>query len=86
MAKGYEVLELLCPAGGWIITEDDFDSIVWVDERPKCTKEEFENGFVKVDELKAQKEAELQAKKIAARAKLEALGLSLDDLKVLGLG
>jgi len=29
--------------------------------------------------------AELQATKIAAKAKLEALGLTLDDLKALGL-
>lgn len=31
-------------------------------------------------------DAEVKAKKEAAEAKLEALGLSIDDLKVLGLG
>lgn len=36
--------------------------------------------------MKAQGEAEAAAAKAAAEAKLAALGLSLDDLKALGLG
>lgn len=37
-------------------------------------------------ELKMQQFADAAAKKAAAEAKLEALGLSADDLKALGLG
>ena len=37
-------------------------------------------------ELKMQQFADSAAKKAAAEAKLEALGLSTDDLKALGLG
>ena len=37
------------------------------------------------DEAKAEAEAEAKAKRLAALAKLEALGLDEDDLKALGL-
>ena len=85
MATGTDVLKMLCPAGGWIIVEDDFDSIIWVDDRPRCTEAEFKAGFAKVDAYKAEQTAKLEADKEAAQAKLEALGLTADDLKALGL-
>ena len=85
MATSGEVLTMLCPAGGWIITGDDFDSIVWVDERPRCTKAQFEAGFAQYDSWKAQQEATAEEAKAAAQAKLAALGLTADELKALGL-
>jgi hypothetical protein len=85
MATSLEVLEMLCPAGGWIISGDDFDGITWVDERPRCTKAQFEAGFAQYDAWKAEQEAEQAAAKASAEAKLEALGLTTDDLKALGL-
>ena len=86
MAKGYEVMEMLCPQGGWILIGDDFDSITWVDDRPRCTKAEYEAGFAQYDAWKAEQEATKAAAKAAAEAKLAALGLTADDLKALGLG
>ena len=86
MAFGKDVLEMLCPAGGWIIHGDDFDGITWVDDRPRCTKAEFEAGFAKYDAWKKEQEALATSKKAAAEAKLAALGLTADDLKALGLG
>jgi hypothetical protein len=85
MATGCDVLSMLCPTGGWIITENDFDSIVWVDDRPRCTKEQFEAGFAQYETMKAEQKAQEVAAKTAAEAKLEALGLTADDLKALGL-
>ena len=85
MATGGEVLGMLLPLGGWIITDNDFDSIIWVDERPKCTKAQFEAGFAQYDAWKAEQDAALAADKASATAKLEALGLTADDLKALGL-
>ena len=85
MANGTDVLQMLCPAGGWIIVENDFDSITWVDDRPRCTKAEFEAGFDQADAAKAAKEAAAIASKEAAQGKLAALGLTADDLKALGL-
>ena len=86
MAKGYEVMEMLCPQGGWILIGDDFDSITWVDDRPRCTKAEYEAGFAQYDAWKAEQEAAQATAKAAAEAKLAALGLTADDLKALGLG
>lgn len=84
MARGMDVLRMLCPDGGWVIYGDDFDSIQWINCQP-VTKEEFEDGFAQYDAWKAQAEAEAIAKKAAAEAKLAALGLTAEDLKALGL-
>jgi len=86
MATGTDVLTMLCPAGGWIIVENDFNSIIWVDERPRCTEAEFEAGFAQVDAFKAEQQTQATAAKATAEAKLKALGLTADDLKALGLG
>ncbi len=85
MATSSEVLSMLCPAGGWIISGDDFDGITWVDDRPRCSKAEFEAGFAQYDAWKAEQDAAQAAKKATAEAKLAALGLTSDDLKALGL-
>lgn len=86
MISAGDVLEMLCPAGGWTIVGNDFHNITWVDDRPRCTKAEFEAGFAQYDAWKSEKDAEAAAKKAAAEAKLAALGLTSDDLKALGLG
>jgi hypothetical protein len=85
MAKGGEVLTMLCPEKEWTITADDFDSIQWIKGEP-ITKAQFEAGFTQYDAWKAEQDTKAQADKTAAQAKLEALGLTADDLKALGLG
>lgn len=85
MAKGSDVLRLLVPQGGWVITGDDFDSIRWDEGVTPVTKKEFEEGFAKADKWLADRDAETAAKKATAEAKLAALGLTADDLKALGL-
>jgi hypothetical protein len=86
MATTTDVLNMLLPEGGWIISGNDFDGITWVDERPRCTKAEFEAGFAQYDAWKTEQDANAAAAKEAAQAKLAALGLTSDDLKALGLG
>jgi hypothetical protein len=85
MATGTDVLNMLLPQGGWILSGNDFDGITWVDERPRCTEAEFKAGFAQWDAWKAEQDAKAVADKAAAQAKLEALGLTADDLKALGL-
>jgi len=80
MANGTEVLEMLCPAGGWIIVENDFNSIIWVDERPRCTEAEFTAGFDKVDAWKAEQATKAQADKAALLSKL---GITEDEARLL---
>jgi hypothetical protein len=84
MAKGAEVLSMLIPQGGWVITGNDFDNIQFLDCEP-ITKAQFEAGFAQYDAWKAEQDAEKAAAKAAAQAKLSALGLTSDNLKALGL-
>jgi len=80
MANGCDVLRMLCPAGGWIITENDFDSIIWVDERPRCTKAQFQAGFAQYDSWKAEQDSARATQKAAL---LERLGITEEEAKLL---
>ena len=80
MATGSDVLGMLLPAGGWIISGDDFDAITWVDERPRCTEAEFDAGFAQYDVWKAEQDAKAVADKATLLAKL---GITADEAKLL---
>lgn len=85
MAKGYEVLQMLIPQGGWVITGNDWDGVEFFECEP-ITKKQFENGFAQYDAWKAEQDANKATAKAAAEGKLAALGLTTEDLKALGLG
>lgn len=85
MADAIDVLNMLLPNGGWVLVGDQYEGIDFVECEP-ITKEEFEAGFAEYGVWKAKQDALAETKKLAAQAKLEALGLDIDDLKVLGLG
>ncbi len=80
MTTATDVLNMLCPAGGWIITNNDFDTVIWVDDRPRCTKAEFEAGFAQYDAWEAEQNA---AKATAKAALLERLGITEDEARLL---
>ena len=80
MANGAQVLSMLCPAGGWILTGDDFENITWVDDRPRCTKTQFEAGFAQYDAWKAEQDATKVATK---QALLDKLGITEDEAALL---
>ena len=84
MAKGYQVLEMLIPQGGWTILGDSYDGIQFLQCEP-ITEEAFNAGFAQYPAWKAEQDEAAAAAKAAAEAKLEALGLTTDDLKALGL-
>jgi hypothetical protein len=85
MARGKDVLSMLIPQGGWVITGDEYEGIQFIECDP-ISKTDFENGFAAADVWLAEQENLAQAKKNTALSKLESLGLDIDDLKVLGLG
>jgi hypothetical protein len=85
MAKNHEVLGMLRPNGGYVQLGEDYEGITFESQCTPFTKAEYEAGFAQFDEWKAQQEADEAAAKIAAQAKLSALGLTADDLKALGL-
>lgn len=84
MASGADVLNMLLPDGKFIISGNEYESIVWFDDN-KVTKKQFEDGFAKYDAWKTEQNAVLITAKETAQAKLAALGLTTDDLKALGL-
>jgi hypothetical protein len=80
MVKGYQVLEMLIPEGGWTIYGDDFDSIVYDNGELPITKEQFENGFAQYDLYKTELDA---AKENERTALLTRIGLTAEELKTL---
>jgi hypothetical protein len=79
MAKGYEVLEMLIPQGGWVITGDDYEGITFIDCEP-ITKEQYLAGFDAFDEYKANKETLAIAKK---NELLDRLGITAEEAALL---
>jgi hypothetical protein len=78
--NGCKVLEMLLPDGGWIIVGDDYDSIIWVDDRPRCSKAEFEAGFAQYQTMRTQQKLEAEAKR---QALLNKLGITEEEAKLL---
>jgi hypothetical protein len=79
MAKGGEVLSMLCPDKEWVIYGDDYDSINWIKGEP-ISREEFEAGFAQYDAWKAQQDAQAEAKR---QALLDKLGITEDEARLL---
>jgi hypothetical protein len=84
MAKGYEVLTMLLPQGGWAMTGEDWEGVEFFEATP-ITKEQFEAGFAQYDAWKAEQDAAQATAKATAQGKLTALGLTVEDLTALGL-
>jgi hypothetical protein len=84
MAKASDVLSMLIPQGGWAITGEEYEGIQFLECEP-ITKAQFQAGFAEYDTWKAAQDAQIAADKASATAKLEALGLTANDLKALGL-
>lgn len=82
--SGGDVLAMLIPGGGWVITGNEYEGIQFLECEP-ISKADFEAGFAQVEEWRSTQEAKAKADKEAAQAKLAALGLTPDDLKALGL-
>lgn len=79
MAKGYEVLSMLIPTGGWVITGNDWDGVEFIDATP-ITKKQFEDGFARYDAWKAEQDA---AKDQAKAALLDKLGITAEEAVLL---
>ena len=76
----------LRPNAEFSFVEEDYSTIKWdVLEGSAPTKTQIETAIEQVKTEEAQAAANAVAAKQAAQAKLEALGLTADDLKALGL-
>ena len=79
MIRAGEVLAMLIPDGGWVISGEDYEGIQWLEAEP-ITKQEFEAGFAQLEALKVAQEAEAKAKKDAI---LERLGITAEEAALL---
>lgn len=76
-------LNFIRPKAEWSLTDDE---LLWLDtNQDEPSKSEIEAGWIAYQAKVEADKAEVAAKKAAAEAKLEALGLDADDLKALGL-
>ena len=82
MAKSYEVLGMLIPNGGYVQRGDTFEGIEFLECDP-ITKEEYEAGFAAYDAFKAQQDQAKSAVTASAVAKLEAIGLTAEEIAAL---
>jgi hypothetical protein len=79
MQKGADVLSMLIPNGGWVISGDKFEGIQFLECEP-ITKKQFEDGFAQYDSWKAEQESA----KAATKAELLArLGISAEEAVLL---
>lgn len=84
MVEIAEVIKFLRPEGGFIVRGNTFDGIEFLECEP-FTEEEFDQAKTDYKAWKEQKELDMAAKKEAAINKLAALGLTVEDLKLLNI-
>lgn len=66
----------------WILDGDSYEGLTWLSDSPKPTQEELEDLW---DEVQAELAAKAQAKidaKNSAISKLQALGLTVEEVQV----
>ena len=79
MSTVYEVMKMLRPQGGWILSGDSYKGLEFLECEP-ITEKQLEAGFAAYDAWKAEQDAKVAADKAAFLAKL---GITEDDLKTL---
>ena len=83
-------IEALVPAAQYFgsttaNTKEAFDNLDWQDERAKPTWEQIQDAYTALpEEIKNPQKFEAE-RKAAAQAKLATIGLTIEDLQVLGL-
>lgn len=69
------------PGQEWVLNGDEYEGLDWISDTPKPSKEELDGLWEEVvAEIEAEKQAKIDAK-ASAVAKLEALGLSVEEIR-----
>lgn len=82
-----KAIKYLRPTAEFSFSNNDYSTINWIVlEGDAPTQAEINAAIERIKADEVQAELDKAAKKAAAESKLEALGLTADDLKALGLG
>ena len=65
----------------WSLSGNDYATLVWHDDTPKPSKAELDAAWPAVQQAREDAEAAKVAAKQSAVSKLEALGLSVDEIR-----
>jgi hypothetical protein len=77
-----EILSIKYPGTQWVLTGDEYEGLEWLDDSPKPTEAELESQWGEVQaKLAADEQARVDAK-ASTIAKLQALGLTLEEVQV----
>ena len=79
MASGSDVLNMLIPNGGWVISGEEYSGIQFIGCDP-ITEEQFAAGFAKADKFMAD---QVKSQKAAKAALLNKLGITADEAVLL---
>lgn len=69
----------------WALSNENYDELVWLSDSGKPTKSELDGKWQAAQNATQAKLDQAATDRAKATAKLEALGLTSDDLKALGL-
>ena len=77
-----KILEQNYSGSSWTLNGDSYEGLTWLSDTPKPTKKQLEDLWPEVQaELEAKAQAKIDAK-ASAIAKLEALGLTVEEVEV----
>jgi hypothetical protein len=77
-----QILSKRYPGSEWTLDGDNYSGLTWLSDTPKPTEAELEALWLEVqEEIAAEAQAKLDAK-ASAIAKLQALGLTVDEVSV----
>ena len=68
------------PNTRWTLSDNDYDTLDWVDDTPKPSQAELDAAWPAVQQAQADAEAAVVAARQSAISKLAALGLTVDEI------
>jgi hypothetical protein len=80
-----DAIRLFNPLAQYSISNDDYSTLQWLCDFPKPTEAELKALMPDAQKALEDELKDYEAAKGTAQAKLEALGLTAEDLKALGL-
>jgi len=76
------VLQLKYTGSEWKLDGDEYEGLTWLSDTPKPTKKQLEDLWAVIQSEKATSEQAQITAKASAIAKLQALGLTVDEVEV----